>query len=104
LRALERRDYESALHLADEVPAGYGPADLERAIRPLFESGQTIQLDQSGRSPKNTVIEVGEGEWTVTQAIIVEDEVSEYYVRGRVDLVRSTAERRPVFVLEHVGV
>jgi hypothetical protein len=104
LRALERRDYESALHLADEVPPGYGAADLERAIKPLFESGQTIRLDQVGRSPKNTVIEIGEGAWTVTQSIIVEEDVSEYYVRGRVDLARSTAERRPVFVLEHVGV
>jgi hypothetical protein len=103
LRALERRDYESALHLADEVPEGFGAADLERAVRPLFESGQRIQLDQAGRSPKNTAIEVSERAWTVTQSILVEDEVSEYYVRGRVDLARSTAERRPVFVLEHVG-
>jgi hypothetical protein len=69
----------------------------------LFVEGSAIQLDARGRSPSNTVVEVGEGVWHVTQSILVDDEVSEYYVKGRIDLVRSALERRPVFLLDHVG-
>jgi superfamily II RNA helicase len=104
LRALDRRDYESALHLVDQAPPGMGPVELERALRPLFEGGESIQLDQAARSPTNTVIEHHEGFWSVTQSILVEDEVSEYFVKARVDLARSAAEHRVVIELEHVGV
>ena len=78
-------------------------AGLERAIRPLFDEGHAIQLDADGRSPRNTVIEPAGDAWQVTQNILVNGEVSEYTVRGRVDLVRSARERRPVFLLDHVG-
>jgi hypothetical protein len=101
LRALQSRDYESALDLADD--SKLTPADLEHAIRPLFEEGARIRLDAVGRSPANTVIEARDDVWHVTQAIVVEDEISEYSVRGRIDLSRSGVERRPVFLLDHVG-
>ncbi len=104
LRALDRRDYESALHLVDQAPPGMGPAELERAIRPLFEGGASIQLDQAARSPTNTVIEHHEGFWSVTQSILVAGEISEYFVKGRVDLGRSASEKRVVIEIEHVGV
>jgi len=80
------------------------PADIERAIRPLFDEGGAIRLDAQGRSPTNTQITKDDQYWHVTQSILIGDDVSEYTVRGRVDLERSAAERRPVFVLDHVGV
>ena len=103
LRALDRRDYESALHLVDQAPPGMGPAELERAIRPLFESGESMDLDQAARSPTNTVIEHHGDFWSVTQSILVGGEVSEYFVKAHVDLTRSAAEHRVVLELEHVG-
>jgi superfamily II RNA helicase len=103
LRALDRRDFESALDLVEAQAGTPSAAELERAVRPLFENGQCIRLDARARSPSNTQISARDGAWDVTQNILIDDEVSEFTLRGSVDLVRSAAERRPVFVLTHVG-
>ena len=103
LRALQSRDYESVLDLSEPGDFPATNADVERAIFPLFDENASIQLDAVGRSPTNTVIEAGEGYWRVTQNLVVDGEISEYTVRGRIDLARSAAERRPVFLLDHVG-
>ena len=103
LRALQDRDYETVLDLAEIGSFSGGPVDIERAMRPFFEEGSYIQLDANGRSPTNTVIVKEEDYWRVTQAIMVSDEISEYAVRGRIDLKRSIAERRPVFLLDQIG-
>jgi len=103
LRALEDGDYETVLDLTENGAISPTPAELERALRPLFDEGAHIQLDAQGRSPQNTHITPGAEFWEVAQAILVNDEVSEYSVRGRVDIARSAAERRPVFLLDHVG-
>jgi Domain of unknown function (DUF3516) len=108
LRTLADRDYELFLELveSDAEVRGEAPltaADIDRAFRALFSAGEFISLDADARNPINTSIEVGAEDWQVTQAIVVGDEVSEYCVKGRVDLKRSRAERRPVFVLEQVG-
>jgi superfamily II RNA helicase len=103
LRAVQDRDYETVLDLVEMGDFSGGALDIERAMRAFFEEGSFIQLDQQGRSPQNTVINMEEEYWRVSQAILVNDEVSEYAVRGRIDLKRSAAERRPVFLLDHVG-
>ncbi len=103
LRALAARDYETVLDLVEPGDFLPTPTELEYAIRPLFEEGLAIQLDANGRSPKNTIIDEGDEYWQVTQLVITGDEVSEYFVKGRIDLARSRVERRPVFVLEHLG-
>jgi hypothetical protein len=87
-----------------EDPTGYrSAADIQRAIEPLFANGQQIQLNQAARSPAHTRITTGDSEWQVEQAILIEDEISEYYVKGRVDLKRSNEEKRPVFLLDFIG-
>jgi hypothetical protein len=101
LRALEARDYETALDLVDDPV--HTPIDLERMLRPFFEAGHRIQLDAKGRSPSNTVITPEGDFWEVLQNIVVDDEISEYFVKGRIDRVRSAAQRRPVFLLDSVG-
>jgi superfamily II RNA helicase len=105
LRAFQERDYETILDLVEPGDLVPDAPSLEHAMRPLFDEGLSIQLDAEARSPRNTVIEPGRsGEvWHVTQNILVDGEVSEYTIRGRVDLVRSGRERRPVFLLDHVG-
>jgi Domain of unknown function (DUF3516) len=103
LRALQDRDYDTVLDLAEVGASPLSAADLERAMRPFFEEGSAIQLDAQGRSPQNTQVSQDAEYWEVNQAILVNDEISEYAVRGRVDIARSAAERRPVFLLDHVG-
>ncbi|MEO8900159.1 MAG: DUF3516 domain-containing protein [Polyangiaceae bacterium] len=103
LRALQDRDYETVLDLAELGAFSGGPADIERAMRPLFADGGAIQLDAQGRNPTNTVVSRGEQYWDVSQAILINDEISEYSVRGRIDIARSIAERRPVFLLDQLG-
>jgi hypothetical protein len=103
LRELENGDYESALDLVEASPAAETPADLQRAFGPLFAGGEHIRLDAEARSPLNTQIEQRPDVWEVTQNILVGEDVSEFTVRGTVDLTRSAAEKRPVFTLTHVG-
>jgi superfamily II RNA helicase len=103
LRALQDRDYDTVLDLAEAGVSPLSATELERAMRPFFEEGSAIQLDAQGRSPQNTQVSQAAEYWEVNQAILVNDEISEYAVRGRIDIARSAAERRPVFLLDHVG-
>jgi hypothetical protein len=103
LRTLSNRDFESALDLVEPGEVAFTPAELERAARPLLEESAPIQLDAHGRSPANTQIALDSDFWQVTQNIVLDGEVSEYMVRGRLDVLRSRAERRAVFLLDHVG-
>jgi hypothetical protein len=54
-------------------------ADMERALRPLFEAGESIRLDAVARNPQHTTLEPGDEYWRVAQSII-----SEYAFSGRV--------------------
>lgn len=102
LRALDRRDYESALELV-EVEEGYGVGELERAIRPLFEEGLSIEVGADARNPKFTQITEGDTTWEVVQNILIEGEVSEFVIEGEVDVARSYAEKRAVFRMRRIG-
>jgi hypothetical protein len=103
LRALDARDFESALDLVEGEAVAQTPNDLERALKPLFEQTPRIQLDARARSPHNLQIQPRDGAWDFTQNILIEDEVSEFTLRGHVDLRRSAEERRAVVVITHVG-
>jgi hypothetical protein len=103
LRALADRDYESFLDLVEPGETALAVADVERALRPLFEAGESIRLDAVARNPSHTTLEPGDGSWRVAQSILVGDDISEYTFSGRIDLARSRAQRRPVFLLDHVG-
>jgi superfamily II RNA helicase len=103
LRALQYRDFDSVLDLTEPGEFPVASAELDRAIRPLFDEGGNIQLDGEARSPSNTVVASGDPYWSVTQNIVIDGEISEYTVRGRIDVARSKDERRPVFLLDHVG-
>jgi superfamily II RNA helicase len=104
VRSLATRDYESFLDAVEYGNAEYAMLDVERALRPLFDSGASIQLDAKARSPQNTVIAPRDDDaLDVNQAILIDDEVSEYAIRGRIDLDRSRRERRAVFLLDHLG-
>jgi hypothetical protein len=76
---------------------------VERALRPLFETGESIRIDAVARNPAHTKVEPGDDYLSVAQSILVGDDVSEYAFSGRIDLARSRAQRRPVFLLDRVG-
>jgi superfamily II RNA helicase len=103
LRALQNHDWEVALDLVEDPTGFRTPADIERALKPLFDNGQHIQLNQAARSPAHTRILHGDSEWQVEQAILIDDEISEFFVKGRIDLKRSNDEKRPVFLLDFIG-
>jgi superfamily II RNA helicase len=103
LRAIEYGDYETIADLAEPGELELVPAELQRRIKPFFMEHGNLQLDANARSPKNLSVEIGPEYWTVSQAMLANDEVSEYSLRGRVDLARSRSERRPIFLLDHLG-
>jgi hypothetical protein len=103
LRALADRDYESFLDLVEPGDATLAVADVERALRPLFDTGETIRLDAVARNPEHTTLEPGDEYWRVHQSILLGDDISEFTLTGRIDLARSRAQRRPVLLLDHVG-
>ncbi len=103
VRALSQRDFESALDLVEPGEIAPNALELEHAFLPLFRAGEAIQLDARARSPENTRIEPGPEFLRVRQSIVIEDEISEYQISGRIDVARSGQERRAVFLLDAVG-
>jgi superfamily II RNA helicase len=103
LRAVEYGDYETVADLAEPGDLELSVLTLQSRIKPFYQEHEHIQLDANARSPKNLSIESGSEFWKVSQAILAGDEITEYSVRGRIDLARSRAERRPVLLLDHLG-
>jgi hypothetical protein len=104
VRALADRDYESFLDLVEPADgAGLTPTDVERALRPLHEAGEAIRLDAEARNPRHLSVTPEDDHWSIRQALLVGDDVSEFAISGRVDLARSRAARRVVLVLDAVG-
>ena len=103
LRTLQDGDYDTLLDLVDAGEFSCLPPDIDRVMRPFFTENGSIQLDANARNPTHTVIVQGEEYWQVRQELLVNDEVSEYAVSGRIDLRRSATERRPVFLLDQLG-
>ncbi len=103
LRSIEYGDYETIADLAESGELDLAPLELQRRIKPFFVEHGNLQLDATARNPQNVSIAIGPDYWTVTQAMLAGDEVSEYSLRGRVDLARSRTERRPIILLDHLG-
>jgi len=103
LRAIEYGDYETIADLADPGELDLAVLELQRCIKPFYAGSEHIQLDATARNPQNLTVEMGPEFWKVSQAILAGDEITEYSLRGRIDLARSRAERRPVLLLDHLG-
>jgi hypothetical protein len=103
LRAIEYGDYETVADLAEPGELELAVLTLQTKIKPFYQEHEHIQLDANARSPQNLTVEPGPEFWNVSQAILVGDEITEYSVRGRIDVRRSRAERRPVLLLDHLG-
>jgi len=104
LRAIEYGDYETIADLAEPGALDLAPPELQRRIKPFYGENEHIQLDANARSPKNLTLEMAPDFWTVRQAVLANDEITEYSLGGRIDIARSIAERRPVLLLDHLGV
>jgi superfamily II RNA helicase len=103
LRAIEYGDYDTVSDLAEPGELELAVPELQRRIKPFFQDNEHIQLDQNARSPQHLTVEVGTEYWKVSQALLANDETTEYSVRGRIDLKRSREERRPILLLDHLG-
>jgi hypothetical protein len=103
LRAIEYGDYETIPDLVEAGELELAVPELQGRIKPFYQEHEHIQLDANARNPLHLSVTMGPEFWVVRQAILAEDEVSPYSLRGRVDLARSRAERRPVVLLDHLG-
>ncbi|HVY29089.1 MAG TPA: DUF3516 domain-containing protein [Polyangiaceae bacterium] len=103
LRAIEYGDYETIADLAEPGELDLAVVELQRRIKPFYGENEHIQLDANARSPQHLTVEPGPDFWRVRQAILANDEITEYWLGGRIDLARSRAERRPVLLLDHLG-
>jgi hypothetical protein len=103
LRAIEYGDYETISDLAEPGTLDLAIAELQRRIKPFYTEHEHIQLDATARNPTNLTVTLGDEFWTVSQAILANDEITEYSLSGRIDLARSRAERRPILLLDHLG-
>lgn len=103
LRAIEYGDYETVADLAEPGELELAVVELQRRIKPFYVENEHIQLDANARSPQHLTVEQGPDFWRVRQAILANDEITEYSLGGRIDLARSRAERRPVLLLDHLG-
>jgi superfamily II RNA helicase len=103
LRAIEYGDYETVADLAEPGELDLSVLELQRRIKPFYQDNEHIQLDANARNPTNLRVDAGPDYWTVTQSILASDEITEYSLRGRIDLSRSRAERRPILLLDHLG-
>ena len=103
LRAIEYGDYETIPDLAEAGELDLAVTELQRRIKPFYQEHEHIQLDADARNPSHLSVQPGSEFWTVRQAILAENEVSQYSVLGRIDLARSRVERRPVLLLDHLG-
>lgn len=104
LRAIEYGDYETIADLAEPGELDLAVPELQRRIKPFYGENEHIQLDANARNPQHLTIEQGPEFWRVRQAILAKDEITEYSLGGRIDLARSRLERRPVLLLDHLGV
>lgn len=103
LRAIEYGDYETIADLVEPGELELAVVELQRRIKPFYGENEHIQLDANARSPQHLTVEQGPEYWRVSQAILANDEITEYAVRARVDLARSRDERRPILLLDHLG-
>jgi hypothetical protein len=103
LRSIEYGDYETIADLAEPGELDLAVVELQRRIKPFYGENEHIQLDANARSPQHLTVEPGPDFWRVRQAILANDEITEYWLGGRIDLARSRAERRPVLLLDHLG-
>jgi superfamily II RNA helicase len=104
LRAVEYGDYETVPDLAEPGELDLAVPELQRRIKPFYAENEHIQLDANARNPQHLTVEEGPEFWRVRQAILANDEITEYSLAGRIDLARSRLERRPVLLLDHLGV
>ncbi len=101
LRALALHRWDEASEAVDPEPEGepWTPERIADAFAPYLEAHGEVLLDAGARSPRNTIVAVGEEVWDVTQVITDLDEDRDYALALRVDLPRSRREGRPVTYL-----
>ncbi|MGF1465155.1 MAG: DEAD/DEAH box helicase [Sandaracinaceae bacterium] len=105
VRALALGRFEDA---ADEVQAPEGEprwtmTRLEEAIAPYYDEHEALRFDPGARSPKHTLVEVGDDAWAVRQVLVDPEEANDWSIEVRIDLERAAEAGRPVVELIRIG-
>ncbi len=98
LRCLALERWEDAKELT-----GWDVARFRESLEPYFEHHESIRMDASARSPRNTMIDKTDTHWTVRQVLVDPDEQNDWSFVARVDLERSREEGRAVVELVSIG-
>jgi hypothetical protein len=73
-------------------------------MEPFFAAHASLRTDPAARTPANTrVVDKSAHRWNLVQVLCDAEDDNDWAIQGYVDLVRSRAEGRPVFVLERIG-
>ncbi|HEY4116889.1 MAG TPA: DUF3516 domain-containing protein [Byssovorax sp.] len=103
MKALGAKDYARALELAGPSEAFPGARQFEDAMTGFFAEHAAVRLDPAARSPKNTMVERGDGVWRVKQILCDEGGDDDWVIELAVDLARSDAAAAPVFSIERIA-
>ncbi|MEC9396849.1 MAG: DUF3516 domain-containing protein, partial [Myxococcota bacterium] len=83
---------------------GWGPVDLEDALKPFYEEYDHIVFNHRARSHDLVTFENPEpGLWIVTQVLIDSEDDNMWYLKGNVDLSKIASDTTRLFALDHIG-
>ncbi|WP_394839872.1 DUF3516 domain-containing protein [Pendulispora rubella] len=99
LRALAKRDYETAA----EIVAPVSVLELKEKLAPYFEEHAILRVDPEARRPALYKIDRSETRWRIEQTLLDPEGNNDWIVVCTVDLERARQEGRVVLTLEHLG-
>jgi superfamily II RNA helicase len=104
LKALSRREWDTASSLLDSDAEPWTAQRYENALAPFYAEHSAIRLDPPARAPANTRIVAQEGEiWRIEQTICDPEGDNEFFLLCRLDLTRSRDAGYPVLALDGVS-
>lgn len=102
--AIAEDDLEEAAALLRWKGDGWGPVDLEDALKPFYKDYERIVFNHEARSHDLVTFENPEpGLWIVTQVILDDQGDNMWYLRGDVDLSEIQSESGRLFALDYIG-
>ena len=102
--ALAEDDLEEAAALLRWEGEGWGPVDLEDALKPFYEEYDRIVFNHRARSHDLVTFENPEpGRWIITQVLVDSNEDNMWYLKGNVDLSKIESDTTRLFALDYLG-
>jgi hypothetical protein len=105
-KAISARKYEAALEMLIPNPeTNWSPKTLETTLAPYYEDHKKINLDATGRNPKNLTIKIDPEKqvWHLHLILVDPDEHNDWAITLNLKLVDSRQQLRPMMELLTIG-